>query len=97
MALLSYTVTLGATAAPATTEVTEVSFLRIESEAGNDLVKFGDSTVSAASYAGSVVANQATADNAVILGPSHVQPIKIQEIYFMGTAGQKIHLAAVLP
>lgn len=95
--LLSYTVTVGATAVRAVAEPTEVSFLRIESEAGNALVYFGGSGLTTADYAGTVVANQATAANAVILGPSHVQPIKLQEIYFLGTAGQKIHLAAVLP
>ena len=97
MALLSYTVTLGAAATQVTSTETYASFVRIENEAGNALVKFGDSSVSAADYAGSVPADTATASNAVTLGPVTFTGIPLNSLYLLGTAGQRVHVAAVAP
>lgn len=95
MALLSYTVTLGATATQVTSATVFAECVRLESEAGNALVKFGGSAVSAASYAGSVVADTATASNAVILGPVKAGAIALHDLYLLGTAAQKVHVAVI--
>ena len=92
MALLSYTVELGADATQVTSAATYASYVRLENAAGNDLVVFGGSTVSATDYAGSVIADTATDCNAVVLkGPA----IALQDLYLLGTAAQKVHVAAV--
>jgi hypothetical protein len=98
MALLSYTITLGAAAAvPSLGSDVFASSLRIENEAGNALVKFGGSDLSATVYAGSVPADTATASNAVTLGSFPGSAIAVHGLYLLGTAGQKVHLAVVTP
>jgi hypothetical protein len=91
MAFLSQTVTFTGTAVRATTEPTFLSSLRIESEAGNGIVYFGDSGVSNTDYAGSIKAG-ASDPAAVFLGPYVAAPIPLHQLYFLGTSGQKIHL-----
>ena len=95
MALLAYTVTLGAAATQVTSAATYASFVRIENEAGNDLVKFGDSTVSAVDYSGSVPGDAVDASNGVTIGPFHSNLISLHGLYLLGTAAQKVHVTAV--
>lgn len=95
MAILTYTVTLAATATRAVTAWTPIAFLRIENEASNAVVKFGPSTVSSTSYGGAVIAEQAAASNAVTIGPFDTNAFNLEDIYFLGTDTQKIHLTAV--
>jgi hypothetical protein len=94
MALLSYTITLGAVAAPPTLSPATlfVSQLRIENEAGNATVKFGGSDLSGTVYGGSVAAS-----DAVTLGPLVGAAIAVHDLYLLGTAGQKVHLSVITP
>jgi len=95
LALLSYTVTLGAAATQVTSDTVFADCVRLESEAGNAIVKFGGSAVSAADYAGSVVADTATASNAVVLGTVKGGVIALHDLYLLGTAAQKVHVSVV--
>lgn len=95
MAILTYTVTLGAGATRAVATVTPVASIRIENEASNALVKFGPAAVSSTSYGGSVPADTASVSNAVTLGPFPVDAMDLSSLYFLGTENQKIHLTAV--
>jgi len=95
MALLSYTITLGAAAAPPFDTELHAAFVRIENGDGNALVKYGGSTLSAADYAGSVPADTATISNAVTLGPFPAAIISVHRLYFLGAAGQKVHLTVI--
>ena len=97
MALLSYTITLGAVAAPPFITEQHAAFVRIENEIGNDLVKYGGSDLAAAVYAGSVPADTATVSNAVTLGPFPAAIISVHTLYLLGTAGQKVHLTLITP
>jgi len=96
MALSRLTVTLGAAATQVTATETYVSFVRIENEAGNALVKYGESDISANDYAGSVPADTATASNGVSLGPCSANLISLHELYLIGTAAQRVHLTVVV-
>jgi hypothetical protein len=93
---LEYTVTLGAAATQVTSTEIYASFVRIENEAGNALVKFGGPAVSAADYSGSVPADTATASNGVTIGPFHSNLVSVHGLYLLGTAAQKVHVTAVV-
>lgn len=95
MALIGITVTLGAAATQVIATETYCTWLRIENEAGNALVKFGDSAVSATDYSGSVPADTATASNAVTVGPHMAHSIRLDHLYLLGTNTQKVHVAAI--
>jgi hypothetical protein len=97
MALRQYTVTLGAGNTRAVTVHTPISFLRIENEASNAVVKYGTSALAAADYAGAVLAQTATINNAVTVGPFPHGIMNLDEFYFLGTEAQKIHLTAITP
>jgi len=92
-----YTVTMTGAAVRAIDVHTPISFLRIESEASNAIVKFGTSAISATVYAGSVLADTATINNGVTLGPFPAGWMNLDDLYFLGTDTQKIHLTAVTP
>jgi hypothetical protein len=95
MALIQFNVTLGSGATPVTNTRTPVYFVRIESDSGNALVKFGNSSLSSANYAGSVVANTATADNSVTIGPFVGYLLNLNDLYLLGTAGQTVRITAI--
>jgi len=97
MALVHYTVTLGAGATRAIATVLSTSLIRIENEASNAIVKYGNADVSATDYGGSVVANTATITNAVTLGPFPQGQMNLNDLWFLGTENQKIHLVVSTP
>lgn len=97
MALIGITVTLGAAATQVTSSVLFCPWVRIENEAGNALVKFGDSAVSATDYFGSVPADTATVSNAVSIGQHVSSSIRLDHLYLLGTAAQKVHVTAITP
>lgn len=97
MALLQYTVTLGAGATQAVTEHLPIAYLRIENEAGNALVKYGTSALTSTDYAGSVIAQSATVDSSKVIGPFPHGIMNLDEFRFLGTENQKIHLTAITP
>ena len=72
------------------------SYMRIENVASNAIVYYGTSAVSATDYAGTVLANTASINNGVIVGPMP-QPgcMNLLEFYFVGTNDQKIHLTVI--
>lgn len=71
-------------------------YMRVESEASNALVNYGTSAVTTADYAGTVLANTATINNGVIIGPSPSPgSMNLREFYFIGTNNQKIHLTVI--
>ena len=94
--LTPLTVTMTGSAVQASTTRKPAKYVRIESEASNAIVYYGDSTVTTAAYAGTVLANTATINNGVILGPfSGEYNIELSELYFIGTNAQKIHLTVI--
>lgn len=97
MPLLQYVVTLGSGATQAVTSNTPICFLRIENEAGNAVVKYGTSALTSTAYAGAVLAQTATINNAVTLGPWPQSVLDLQDLRFLGTQNQKIYLTAVTP
>jgi len=97
MALLGITVTLGASATQVISSETWATWVRIENEAGNALVKYGSSAVSAADYYGSVPADTATASNAASIGPHFSNSIRLDHLYLLGTAAQKVHVSYISP
>ncbi|MHC4180243.1 MAG: hypothetical protein ACYSWU_22285 [Planctomycetota bacterium] len=94
MAFKVYNVTLGAAATRATTEHTPITQLIIESETGNADVLVGDSTVAADDYGKTVEAGPAAS---VTLGGTPHGLMNLDEIYFLGTADDIIHLTVVSP
>ncbi len=97
MALLQYTVTLGAGATRATTDHTPINMLIIENTASNALVKYGTSALTTNLYAGSVIAQSATVDSSKAIGPFPQACMNLDEFYFLGTENQIIHLTAITP
>lgn len=97
MALLQYTVTLGAAATRAITTHLPMNFMRIENEASNAVVKYGTSAITTNDYAGAVLAQTATINNAVTVGPFPQGCMNLDEFYFLGTENQKIHLTVITP
>lgn len=97
MALEQYTVTLGASITRAITTHKSMNFLRIENEASNAVVKYGASTLTTTDYAGAVLAQTATINNAVTIGPFPQGCMNLDEFYFLGTENQKIHLTVITP
>jgi hypothetical protein len=96
MAFRTYTVTLGATATRAITTVRPISYLRIENTAGNADVLIGGSDVAADNYGASVKDDPAAGPpNVVVLGPFDWDKISLNEIYFLGTENEIIHLIAI--
>jgi len=70
-------------------------YVRIESDASNAIVQYGTSAVTATSYAGTVLANTATINNAVIIGPFDTLAFNLEELWFIGTNTQKIRLTVI--
>lgn len=95
MALKQFTVTMTGSAVQATSAHTPFKYMRMESEAGNAIVYYGDSTVTSSAYAGTVLANTATINNGVIIGAFDTLPSNLDEFYFVGTNNQKIHLTLI--
>lgn len=97
MALLQYTVTLGAGATQAVTDHLSINQLIIENTAGNALVKYGTSALTTALYAGSVIAQSATVDSSKTIGPFPQGCMDLKDFYFLGTEAQVIHLTVITP
>ena len=96
MALHQVTLTMTGSAVQASATSVPFSYMRIENEASNAIVKYGLSTVTSTDYAGSVLADTTTINNSVIIGPMP-QPgcMNLLEFYFLGTNSQKIHLTVI--
>ena len=94
MPLSQYTVTLGATAAPAVTAHTPFAIVRVENETGNAAVNFGTLAITSTDYAGTVLAGPAAA---VTLGSGTLGIVNLEDLYFLGTNTQKIHLTVFTP
>ena len=97
MALLQFTVSMTGAPVRAITTHLPIAFLRIENEAGNAVVKYGTEDVTATDYAGAVLAQTATINNAVTVGPFPHGLMNLDEFYFLGTDGQEVHLTAITP
>ncbi len=97
MALQMITVTLGATATRVRSTPLFATAVRIENDAGNALVKFGDLGLVTDAYAGSVPADTATDSNAVTLGPFFAALVDVSLLYLLGTVGQKVRVAVIVP
>lgn len=97
MALEQYTVTLGAGNTQAITTHKPVTYLRIENEASNAVVKYGTSALTSTVYAGAVLAQTGTINNAVTVGPFPHGIMNLDEFYFLGTENQKFHITAITP
>ena len=96
MALMQLTLTMTGSNVQASSTSQPCKFVRVENEAGNAIVKYGTSLLSATVYAGSVLADTATINNGVIIGPfSGEAPMDLTNLYFLGTDGQEIHLTVV--
>lgn len=94
--LQPFTVTMTGSAVQATAARTPAKYIRIESEAANAIVYYGKSDVTTADYAGTVLANTATVNNGVIIGPfSGEYNTQLDEWWFIGTNAQKIHLTVI--
>ncbi len=91
MALLQYTVTLGAGPTRAIATHLSMNMLIIENEEANDLVRYGTSEVTTTDYAGS------TMDNPKTIGPFPQGCMNLDEFYFLGTENNKIHLTVITP
>ena len=91
MAIRQYTVTLSG-ATRAVTAHTPCREVQVENESGNATVKFGTSAVTATDYAGSVAA---AATKILGNGPSGDFPMNLDQLYFIGTDTQKIHLFVI--
>jgi hypothetical protein len=94
MALRIYNVTLGAAATQAATAVIPLVELHIESETGNADVLVGDSGVSATDYGLTVTAGPT---NAKTMGPFPTGILSLNDVYFLGTENEIIHLAVITP
>jgi hypothetical protein len=94
MAVKVYNLTLTGSAQRATTTHIPLSQLHIESETGNGAVYIGDSTVAADDYGMTVTAGSA---NAKAIGPFPAGWMNLDEIYFLGTEDDVIHLTAITP
>lgn len=55
----------------------------------------GDSTVSATSHGASLDPTQATAQDRVSLGPFDTGPVKLSDLWVLGTASQRLMVLAV--
>lgn len=107
MALRVYTVTLGGTttpvqatlvgaaAAPATQGHTPFKYMRIESDASNAIAYYGDSKITTTAYAGTVLANTATANNGVVINGYDALAANVEDFWFVGTNTQKLRLTVI--
>ncbi len=96
MALRTFTVTLLAGETRAIATHLPVSSVRIESESGNSLVNFGLTGLTTAVYGGTVLAGPAEV-TAVTLGPFPHGLFNLDELWFLGTENDIIHLTAITP
>lgn len=94
MAFRKYNVTMTGSAVRAIATHLPISQLRIESETSNASVYVGDSDVGAADYGAIVTAGPT---NAITLGPFPAGWMNLDQIYFLGTNTEIIHLVAVTP
>ena len=94
MAFKVYNVTMTGSAVRATSAHLPISYLRIENETSNADVKVGDSGVGAADY-GMIV--EATPAKPKVVGPFPHGLMNLDQIYFLGTNNEIIHLTVVTP
>ena len=103
MALRVYTITLAGTSTPVQATLTgsetlghqPFKYMRIESDASNAIAYYGNSAITTSNYAGTVLANTATQNNAVIIGPFNVLPSNVDEFWFLGTSTQNLRLTVI--
>ncbi len=93
MAFRHFTVTLLATETRAISAHLPVSFVRVENVAGNDIVRWGQSGLTTIDYGGSVAAGAASEE----IGPVPHGLMNLDQIYFLGTTDDVIHLTVITP
>lgn len=96
MALRTFDVTLLATQTRAISTHLPVSSVRIESESGNSAVNFGLTGLTTAVYGGTVLAGPAEV-TAVTLGGHPHGLLNLDELWFLGTENDVIHLTVITP
>ena len=98
MALLQLTVTLAGTGTPVqcTATRTPFYFMRIESDIGNAIAYYGTSAVTTTAYAGTVLADTATVNNAVEIGAFQAVVSNADEFWFLGTNSQILRITLIV-
>lgn len=100
MALISLQVTIpavGSQPVQAIATVTPIRMAIIESDDGNGAAAWvGDSDMATDGSEGILLTNSTTVPGRVVLGPfSGDAPVGLQEVYFVGTATQKVNILYV--
>jgi hypothetical protein len=99
MALVQLTVTLGGTGAGQAVQCTATRtpfyYMRIESDIGNAIAYYGTSVLTTTDYAGTVLADTATVNNAVIIGAFQAVISNADEFWFLGTNSQKLRVTLI--